>query len=1116
MAKNFIEFNAYDADTVSYSNYDSTKTVLGPQIYKFSASNTYDYYIGPNTTAFRDITQDTGGAFWADMAAVTYNDTTQWVFVLRYGSSAGSTTIPSDIAMYEFNRINYTYSYVGAVSCTNANTTAQQHYGLSANLSYYTGGTVEVSGTSVTGTSTDWISSRIPIGARIGFGSTNPANISTWYRISNYPLMNSLPSLLNGGVTAIAVDSSGSLYIGGNFTTYSGVSVGRLAKITSGGTLDTTFNTNIGAGLNAAPLVIRIDSSGRIYVGGDFTTYSELTNNRIIKLNSDGTKDTSFDNTTGFNALVHDIQFDSVGKLYVGGNFTQYKGATNNYIIKLNTNGTKDTSFDNTTGFNVAGVFSIAVDPSDSIYVGGSFTFYKGVGAQYITKITSGGTRDTTFVSPNPNTIVNKVLYKPSTNSIIVGGNFTVLNSVSNLYLTELSSVGSTIIASRSNVTINSMVADFSNNLLYCYGSSQIITKRNLTTLVSDPNFNPNGIVATYVSSFNLMGLSPLNDRLYMVSANLNMDSGMVCVNTSNGEKASNFITNAQNITSQVITLNSSAGTFSAGTPYVIEDLKFSLFHSVSNAGICLIQGLSKDDFTSTINSIPTPAFNYAGLAKGKYVLYDGAYFSGGSFTNSNITTGVKDTKILPQENNTTQYLYGITNAGRIVRFNIKNPLITQLGTATQGILRYSLPSEQLILTSNGVILPTSAAIGGYVLGKIGIGNMQSGSASGITSLYLDNTGIVQTPINEIQNEVVPFYSYMPEVPPGSTTTYTAAGNVGKVYYDNISDKLIVLNIGTSIKSFMTSYKLNLIQPTLSNTFYSRDTFNDLAYNNSYDLAFLMNGNQLQGNTASVFSQRYPDTLGTGFFGCVENGVLHLCRGPLTTIQNNLYSVPIGCEAQYVDYSKNALYSPKYILPNVVGITGLYVNQYKEYGSLGFTIPPEPLVVHYRTTGIDTDTGSWTEFTNVQNLNDDIICEGVLDSIEIQFRFSYKIAGNTCLPNRVYGFTLAYEDDRTDSHYSPSVSNSNLTNRTFAWRQESLWNSNIPNLKIRLYNATNGNIVFYDTITNSASGTWEYSTDNGVTWLPWNSSADSVGNYIRYVADFIPSGIKLRVGLNTI
>jgi hypothetical protein len=68
---------------------------------------------------------------------------------------------------------------------------------------------------------------------------------------------------------------------------------------------------------------------------------------------------------------------------------------------------------------------------------------------------------------------------------------------------------------------------------------------------------------------------------------------------------------------------------------------------------------------------------------------------------------------------------------------------------------------------------------------------------------------------------------------------------------------------------------------------------------------------------------------------------------------------------------------------------------------------------------------------------------------------------------------------------------------------------------IRLYNATNNNIVYYDTVTTSASGTWEYSTD-GITWLAWDSAADNIGNYIRYVADFIPNGIKLRVGLNRI
>ncbi len=52
MAKNLIEFDAYSADVVDYNNYNSTKTVLGPDIYKFTGATTSDYYISPNPTTF--------------------------------------------------------------------------------------------------------------------------------------------------------------------------------------------------------------------------------------------------------------------------------------------------------------------------------------------------------------------------------------------------------------------------------------------------------------------------------------------------------------------------------------------------------------------------------------------------------------------------------------------------------------------------------------------------------------------------------------------------------------------------------------------------------------------------------------------------------------------------------------------------------------------------------------------------------------------------------------------------------------------------------------------------------------------------------------------------------
>jgi hypothetical protein len=53
-----------------------------------------------------------------------------------------------------------------------------------------------------------------------------------------------------------------------------------------------------------------------------------------------------------FNDAVNTLLLDSNGKLYVGGNFTTYKGETANRIIRLNPDGSKDTDFDNSTGFN--------------------------------------------------------------------------------------------------------------------------------------------------------------------------------------------------------------------------------------------------------------------------------------------------------------------------------------------------------------------------------------------------------------------------------------------------------------------------------------------------------------------------------------------------------------------------------------------------------------------------------------------------------------------------------------------------------------------------------------------------------------------------------------------
>jgi uncharacterized delta-60 repeat protein len=212
------------------------------------------------------------------------------------------------------------------------------------------------------------------------------------------------------------VDSDDKIYVGGSLT-------GGIRKYNNNGSLDSGFD--YGTGFNGVVNTITIDSNGKIYVGGSFTQYKGVTgNNRIIRLNDDGSKDTGFDNSTGFNSTVRVITIDSNGKIYCGGDFTTYKGVAASRIIRLNDDGSIDTAFDYGTGFNNT-VNSIAIDSNGKIYVVGTFISYKGVAANRIIRLNTDGSIDTAFdYGTGFNNIVNSIVEHPN-GKIYVGGGFT-------------------------------------------------------------------------------------------------------------------------------------------------------------------------------------------------------------------------------------------------------------------------------------------------------------------------------------------------------------------------------------------------------------------------------------------------------------------------------------------------------------------------------------------------------------------------------------------------------------------------------------------------------------------------------------------------------------------
>jgi uncharacterized delta-60 repeat protein len=245
---------------------------------------------------------------------------------------------------------------------------------------------------------------------------------------------------------AIPVYGSNKLYIAGNHTTYNGLTSNRITRINEDGSLDTTFS--VGTGPNLQVFALAEDTStGKLYAGGAFQTFTGSTNNRFIRLNSDGSKDTTFNIGTGFNLPINAVKVQNDGKILVGGLFTTYTGGTYNRIIRLNSDASVDTTFSAGTGFSIItgnfGPSDILVDSNSKILVVGQFTGYNGSSVGYIVRLNSDGSVDNTFSAGTGfNSFTYGGINETSDGKYIVAGDFTSYNGTSRQRLARLNSDG--------------------------------------------------------------------------------------------------------------------------------------------------------------------------------------------------------------------------------------------------------------------------------------------------------------------------------------------------------------------------------------------------------------------------------------------------------------------------------------------------------------------------------------------------------------------------------------------------------------------------------------------------------------------------------------------------
>jgi trimeric autotransporter adhesin len=234
-------------------------------------------------------------------------------------------------------------------------------------------------------------------------------------RAGNAP--DSTTPVLDGPVNAIAVDSQGRTYLGGQFST-SGPRLGS-------GLLFTTSSDTPAAGfpdVNGEVLAAVPDGAGGEFIGGDFTFVGGVSRNRLAHIRADHSVDPDWNPSA--KSTVRALAL-SGGSLFVGGDFagTNAVGTTTRFrLAKVSATGTG--AVDPDWAPSASGrVLALAVSGA-SVFIGGFFSNVNGDSPPLLAKVSGTGTgaTDATWAATVTGSNVNALAV--SGNDLFVGGSF--------------------------------------------------------------------------------------------------------------------------------------------------------------------------------------------------------------------------------------------------------------------------------------------------------------------------------------------------------------------------------------------------------------------------------------------------------------------------------------------------------------------------------------------------------------------------------------------------------------------------------------------------------------------------------------------------------------------
>ncbi len=254
---------------------------------------------------------------------------------------------------------------------------------------------------------------------------------------------------VDSDILTTVTQADGKILVGGTFSMIGGVAQGGIARLHPDLTVDTSFTPDVGGDINT----MEVQADGKILIGGYINEANgvifPLGDNHVVRLNPDGTTDTSFSAYVVSGTLLS-LVLQEDGKIIVAGEFLGVNDEPDYWWLgRLNSDGTTDTSFNPGVVPNDPNdpVHSIAVQPDGKILIGGWFKTYNGVSRVGIARLNENGSLDTTF-DPGTGTgpgypLTVRSIALQSDGKIVIGGEFISYNGTNRSGIARLDADGS-------------------------------------------------------------------------------------------------------------------------------------------------------------------------------------------------------------------------------------------------------------------------------------------------------------------------------------------------------------------------------------------------------------------------------------------------------------------------------------------------------------------------------------------------------------------------------------------------------------------------------------------------------------------------------------------------